>query len=251
MNFEPDGSFPAHEADPMIEKNTLALREKIVAEKCDLGIAPDGDGDRYFFFDEKGELVPQAVLRGIMAQIELCLNPNAVVAYDIRPGRITKDMIDELHGKAVISPVGHSLIKELMIKENAVFGGESSGHYFYKLPYGTFEAPMILVLKFLQFVSEQNKPLFEIVAPLKRYANSGEINIKLADKQQAAAKIEMIKNKFADGQQIFIDGITVEYPDYWFNLRTSNTEALIRFTIEAKDFETMQKKRDEIIALLQ
>ena len=250
VNFELDGTFPAHEADPMKPENTAELCQKVVAEKCDLGIAPDGDGDRIFFIDEKGEVLPQAILRGIMAQIELKEHPGATVAYDIRPGRITQDMIDEYHGKAVVTPVGHSLIKEAMIRENAIFGGESSGHYFYKLPYGTFESPVILVLKLLKYLSEQNKPFSEVVAPFKRYASSGEINIHSASREQGAAKIEELKEKYADGKQIFIDGVSVEYPDYWFNLRSSNTEPVIRFTLEARTQGIMEQKRDEIINFL-
>lgn len=250
MNFELDGSFPVHEADPMKAENTAELCRKVVTEKCDLGIAPDGDGDRIFFIDERGEVLPQAILRGMMAQIELREHPGATVAYDIRPGRITKDMIEEFGGKAVVTPVGHSLIKEEMIKQGAIFGGESSGHYFYKLPYGTFEAPMLLILKLLKFISESGKPFSEIVAPFKRYAHSGEINTRVGNQAEAAAKIEQIKKLYQDGKQIFIDGVTVEYPDYWFNLRASNTEPLIRFTIEARSPEIMAAKRDEIMALL-
>jgi len=250
MNFELDGTFPAHEADPMKPENTQALCQRVVAEGADLGIAPDGDGDRIFFIDEKGEVIPQAILRGLMAQIELLQHPGAKVAYDIRPGRITRDMIEELGGQAIVTRVGHSLIKEKMIEEDVIFGGESSGHYFYRLPYGTFEAPMVLILKLLQYVSETNKPFSEIIAPLKRYSHSGEINTKLASREAAQAKIEAIKEKYADGNQIFIDGITVEYPDFWFNLRSSNTEPVIRLTVEAKDLALMEAKRDELLALI-
>jgi phosphomannomutase len=195
-------------------------------------------------------MIPQAILRGMMALIELREHPGATVAYDIRPGKITRDMIDEFGGKAVVTPVGHSLIKEQMIKQGAIFGGESSGHYFYKRPYGTFETPMILILKLLKFISDSGKPFSEVVAPFKRYAHSGEINIKVASHDEIAAKIAQVKARYADGKQILIDGLTVEYPDFWFNLRGSNTEPLLRFTIEAKDPATMAAKRDEVLALL-
>jgi len=251
MNFELDGTFPAHGADPMKAENTQELRDRVVAEHADLGIAPDGDGDRIFFFDEKGDLLPQAILRGIMAQIELREHPGALVCYDIRPGRITKDMIDQVGGKSIVTAVGHSIIKEAMIKNDAIFGGESSGHYFYKLPYGTFEAPMILVEKFLEYISEQNKPLSEIVAPYKIYFNSGEINTDVGNAEAIQAKITEIKNKYSDGVQTFIDGLTVEYPEYWFNVRGSNTEPLIRLTVEAKSEEVMEAKLKEILAIIQ
>ena len=250
MNEIPDGTFPAHPADPMVPENTEALRKEIVDGHCDLGIASDGDGDRYFFFDEKGEVVPAEILRGIMAQIELRKNPGATVVYDVRPGKITKDMIEEAGGKPILAPVGHSLIKAKMIEEKAIFGGESSGHYFYKLPYGTFEAPIVLVYKFLTFLSEQNKPLSEIIAPYKRYFNSGEINTHLENREAGSQKIEKIAEKFKDCKQSLLDGLTVESEDYWFNVRLSNTEPLIRFIVEARTKALMEEKRREILVLV-
>ncbi|MDP3965178.1 MAG: phosphomannomutase/phosphoglucomutase [bacterium] len=249
MNEAVDGTFPAHPADPMKDENTADLRKKILAERCDMGIASDGDGDRYFIFDEKGEAVPQAILRGLMAQIELHEHPGATVVYDVRPGRVTKEMIDEVGGTPVVAPVGHSLIKEKMILENAIFGGESSGHYFYKLPYGTFEAPVVLIYKFLAFLSAQEKPLSEVVAPYKRYVNSGEINSRLADRDAGLSKIEEMKKVYQEKQNT-IDGLTVEYPEFWFNVRLSNTEPLIRLIVEARDKKTMENKRDELLALI-
>jgi phosphomannomutase len=250
QNFELDGTFPSGDADPMPEEHTVAIRKRVVAEKADLGIATDGDGDRYFFVDEKGEMLPQSILRGIMALIELEENPGATVVYDIRPGRITKDMIDEHGGRAIVAPVGHSLIKELMVKENAIFGGESSGHYAYKLPYGTLEAPLLLVLKLLVFISKQNKPFSEIIAPFKRYYHSGEVNLKVEGREEVEKKIELVKEKYKDGEQNFLDGLTVEYPDFWFNIRASNTEPLLRFALEARSKEVMEAKREEIKQIL-
>jgi phosphomannomutase len=179
VNFKLDGSFPSHEADPLKEENLELLKEKVRENKADLGITSDGDGDRYFFVDENGDALRQEVLRGIMAQIELAENSGATVAYDIRPGRITKDMIEEMGGKSIVTPVGHSLIKEIMIKNDAVFGGESSGHYFYKKNYGTFEMPAILIAKFLKFLSEKNMVFSEVVKPYQKYFHSGEINFRV------------------------------------------------------------------------
>jgi phosphomannomutase len=251
MNFKPDGSFPAYRsADPMPAENMRVIRSRVVEEKADLGIAIDGDGDRYFFFDEKGEELPQAILRGLMAQIALQESPGATVIYDVRPGKITKDMIDEVGGKSIPAPVGHTIIKEWMIRENAVFGGESSGHHFFKLPYGTFEAPVLLVLRLLKHISEKGKSLSEIVAPYKRYSHSGEINLEMEDRAEIEAKIEEIKQKYSDGHQFYIDGLSVEYPEYWFSLRASNTEPMIRFTLEAVNPQLMAEKRDEILQLL-
>lgn len=250
LNEVPDGNFPAHPADPMVEENTRDLRSLIIEKKCDLGIASDGDGDRYFFFDEKGEVVPMEILRGIIAQIELEKNPRAKIVHDVRPGKITTDLIVDAGGTPIISPVGHSLMKETMLSEDAVFGGESSGHFFYKLPYGTFEAPIVLVVRFLEYISKQNKPLSEIVAPHKLYANSGEINTRLDSREQGLAVLEKIKAAYAGGKQHFIDGLSIEFPDFWFSVRLSNTEPLIRLIVESPDRQTMETRRDEILALM-
>lgn len=247
LNEKLDGTFPVHQPDPLAEENLKLLQDAVSENQADLGIGPDGDGDRYFFIDDKGEIVRQEILRGIMAQIALKENPGATVCYDIRPGRITKDMIEEAGGKASVTRVGHSLIKEQMLKENSVFGGESSGHYFYKFKYGTFEAPIVLTLKFLEFLSVQNKSLSEVIAPYRKYFHSGEINTKVPD---VKAKIDEIKGKYSDGQQSFLDGITVEYPDYWFNVRPSNTEPLLRLNLEARSKQLMEQKRDEVLAIM-
>ena len=247
VNFKLDGSFPSHEADPLKEENLELLKKEVIRNKADFGITADGDGDRYFFVDGKGNSLRQEVLRGIMAQIELADNKGATVAYDIRPGRITKDMIEEMGGKSVVTPVGHSLIKEIMIKDNLVFGGESSGHYFYRKPYGTFEMPAILIAKFLKFLSEKNMSFSEVVKPYQRYFHSGEINFKV---KSVAEKLKEIEEKYSDGEIIKIDGVTVEYSDWWFNVRGSNTEPVIRLNLEAKTEELMEEKVGEVKKLI-
>ena len=247
LNFDLDGTFPSHQPDPLQEENLEPTQKAVLKNKADMGIVPDGDGDRYFFIDEKGQIIRQEILRGIMAQLALKEFPGATVCYDIRPGKITKDMIEAVGGRASVTKVGHSLIKEQMIRESAVFGGESSGHYFYKFDFGTFESPVRLVLKFLGFISEQGKPVSEIVAPYKVYFHSGEINEKVSD---AKAKIDEIKQKYSNGHESFLDGVTVEYDDYWFNVRSSNTEPLLRLNLEAKSNELMKQKRDEVLAII-
>lgn len=244
LNFELDGTFPAHQPDPLDEKNLRILQTAVREQRADLGIAPDGDGDRYFLVDERGDVVRQEILRGIMAQIALREQPGATVCYDIRPGRITRDLIEAAGGRSVVTPVGHSLIKEIMIKEGAVFGGESSGHYFYQFPNGTFEAPIVLVTKFLVWLSEQDQSLSGAVAAYRKYFHSGEINSKVAD---VKATLEKIKERYADAKLDLLDGVTVEYPDWWFNVRGSNTEPLIRLNLEARTRELMEQKRDEIL----
>ncbi|MFH0852978.1 MAG: phosphomannomutase/phosphoglucomutase [bacterium] len=247
LNFELDGNFPSHQPDPIVAENRELTRQEVIKHKADLGIVPDGDGDRYFFIDEQGNNIPQGILRGIMAQIALKENPGATVCYDIRPGKITQDMIEAVNGHGIVTRVGHSLIKETMLKEKAVFGGESSGHYFYKFPFGTFEAPITLVMKFLVYLSEQDKPASEVVKPYDIYFHSGEINSKVDDVQ---GKLKLIKETFSDGKINELDGITVEYPDWWCNIRPSNTEPLLRLALEARSQEIMEQKRDEILALI-
>ncbi len=247
LNFTLDGTFPVHQPDPLDEKNLKIVQDAVREHHADLGIAPDGDGDRYFFIDNNGDVVRQEIVRGIMARLALREHPGATVAYDIRPGRITKDMIDEAGGHTLLTPVGHALIKAIMVKENAVFGGESSGHYYYQREYGTFEMPIVFVLKFLVWLSEQNKPLTEAIAPLKKYFHSGEINSTVPDVQEKLAEIQEL---YKDGRVNLLDGVTVEYPDFWFNVRGSNTEPLIRLNLEARSKKLMEQKRDEVLAII-
>ncbi len=251
INFELDGKFPSHEPDPLKEENLEQIKRKVIEEKADLGIATDGDADRYFFIDNEGNTIRQEILRGIMAQIAIKENPGATVCYDIRPGKITKDMIEEVGGKASVTRVGHSLIKEQMIKEGAVFGGESSGHYFYKTNWGVFETPFILLAKFLLFVSQQEKPVADIIKPLKKYPNSGEININLSETTDKNKVLETIKERYKDGEIDELDGVSVTYNDFWFNVRASNTEPKIRLTVEAINQQIMEKRKEEIFNLIQ
>ncbi len=247
MNFELDGSFPSHEADPFKAENVADLKKRVVKERADLGIATDGDGDRIFFIDNAGEVVEPAIIRGIMAKIFLRERPGAKIAYDIRPGRITRDMIEEAGGVPIITKVGHSLIKEQTIREGAYFAGESSGHFFLNMDHGCYEVPMIVTLKLLQELSESGKTLSEYVKPLKRYFHSGEINSKVRDVQEV---LDAVRQKYKDGKQDSLDGISVAYADFWFNVRGSNTEPLIRLNLEAKTKEVMEKKRDEVLGLI-
>lgn len=247
INFNLDGSFPSHEADPLKEENLELLKEAVIKNKADLGIAPDGDADRYFFVDEKGNTLRQEILRGIMAQIELAEHPGATVCYDIRPGRITRDMIEESGGKAVVTKVGHSLIKETMIANGAIFGGESSGHYFYKRDYGTFEMPIILVAKFLKFLSDKKMTLSEAIKPYEKYFHSGEINFKVRNVAEKLAEAEKI---YSDAKINKLDGLTVEYPDWWFNLRGSNTEPVIRLNLESRSKELTEEKVKEVSEII-
>ncbi|PJA45145.1 phosphomannomutase/phosphoglucomutase [Candidatus Uhrbacteria bacterium CG_4_9_14_3_um_filter_50_9] len=247
MYWELDGTFPNHESNPFKPENIVDLQKTVVELGADVGIATDGDGDRIFFVDDKGQLVTPAVLRGLLAQIALRDHPGATICYDIRPGKITEDMIVEAGGKPSVTRVGHSLIKEQMRKEGAVFGGESSGHFFYAFETGVYEGPVTVAMQMLQEMTRQGKPLSEIVEPLERYVHSGEINFTVEDKEGMMNKI---KQHFREGTLSELDGITLTYQDFWFNVRPSNTESTLRLNLEAVDRATMEAKRDEVIALI-
>lgn len=247
MFWDFDGSFPNHEADPFKEENTKAICEKVLELGADLGITTDGDGDRIFFVDDKGRVVEPAILRGLLAQIALREHPGATICYDIRPGKITHDMIVEAGGVPSVTRVGHSLIKEQMRSVGAVFGGESSGHFFYAFPTGVYEGPVTVAAQILQEMTRREMKLSEIVESLERYVHSGEINFVVEDK---AGMMERLKQKFSDGELMTLDGITITYPDFWFNVRASNTEPKLRLNLEAVDRATMEAKRDEIIAFI-
>ncbi|MFA6995537.1 MAG: phosphomannomutase/phosphoglucomutase [Patescibacteria group bacterium] len=247
LNFKLDGSFPSHEADPLKEENLQQLKLRVLQEKADLGIATDGDGDRIFFVDNTGETINPAIIRGLLAKIFLIDKPGAKIGYDVRPGKITVDLILENGGQPVVTHVGHSLIKEQMIKENIYFAGESSGHFYLQGEAGCFEYPGVMILKLLVLFSKANQSVADYVNQYKKYFSSGEINRTVADKETVFQKI---RTKYADGQLNELDGVSVTYPDFWFNVRGSNTEPLIRLNLEAVDQKTMEAKRNEVLEFI-
>lgn len=249
LNFKLDGSFPAHQADPFKDENIKDLRVRVVKHQADLGIATDGDADRIFFIDEKGEMIEPAIIRGIMAQVVLRHNPGAKVGYDIRPGMITREMIENNGGRPFVTRVGHSLIKKKSLEENAVFSGESSGHFFFKTPYGFYETPLIVALVMFEELSQSGKKASEWVAPWRKYFHSGEINSEVADKTGKMKELEKIFGPDAKAVS-WLDGVTVEHDDWWFNVRPSNTEPLLRLNLEARNKETMEQKRDEVLKVI-
>ena len=248
MNWELDGSFPAHEADPFKEGNLRGLCARVNQTQADLGLATDGDGDRIFFVDENGEPVEPGITRAILSKIFLRENPGAKICYDIRPGKITYDTIIENGGVPIVTRVGHSLIKEKTIEEGAVFAGESSGHFFLNMgEEGCYEVPLIVTLKILAELSLSGLKFSEYIRPYKRYFHSGEINSRVVN---AAEKLTEITEKYKDGQKNDLDGITIEYPEFWFNVRSSNTEPLLRLNLEAKTKELMEEKREEVLDII-
>jgi len=250
MNFPLDGTFPAHQADPFKEENVIDIKKRVIQEQADLGIALDGDADRIFFIDNKGEFVEPGIIRGILSKEVLKHKPNSRICYDIRPGMITKDMIIENGGTASITKVGHTLIKLQSIEEGAEFAGESSGHFFFKTDYGFYETPLIVALIILKEISETNKTLSEITTPLKKYFHSSEINSIVKDKEAVMNRIEQHFKESAKSIS-HLDGISIEHEDYWFNVRPSNTESLLRLNLEARTKEIMEQKRDEVLKIIQ
>lgn len=247
INFKLDGNFPAHEADPLKTENLEQIKNEVIKNKADLGITTDGDGDRIFFIDNKGELVDQSIIRGLLSKLFLQEKPKAKIGFDVRPGKITEDLILENGGRPIKTKVGHSLIKEQMLKENIYFSGESSGHFFLNMEIGCFEVPNIVILKLLQEFSSKNTPLSEQIKSYKKYFHSGEINEEVKDKNKVFNNLE---KKYKSGSINKLDGITITFKDFWFNVRASNTENKIRLNLEAINKKMMKQKRDEVLKII-
>jgi len=239
-----DGRFPNHPPDPLPPKNLKALRAAVLAKKADLGIAFDGDGDRIIFVDEKGEPVSGNFIAALMANLILKKHPGEKILYDVRSSNIIKETIESGGGKPVIGRIGHSFIKEKMRKEQILFASELSGHYYHKNHYFC-EAPFFVLFTILKELSK--KPFSQLIEPYKKYYHSGEINFEIADKKTA---ILLLEKRYADGRLLKIDGLRVDYQDWWFLARASNTEPLLRLVIEAKTKALLDKKKEELKALL-
>ena len=240
---ELDGNFPNHEPNPLKEENMSFLKEKIKQEKADLGVAFDGDGDRLFFIDEKGQSVSSDLILALMAS--LIVKGKEKILYDVRSSNIVKETIESLGGIPVLSRVGHSFIKEKMKKEDIVFGGEYSGHFFSKNHYFT-ECPYFVLFNIIEKMKKENKTLSQLIEPFRKYFHSGEINFKVENKEEI---IKQIKEKYKEGKTMEIDGLRVDFPDWWFLVRASNTEPLIRLIVEAKNKELMAEKKNELLKL--
>jgi phosphomannomutase len=248
--FEIDGSFPNHEANPLIEENRRDITEAVIARKADIGIAWDGDADRCFFIDGTGEFISGDFITALLAQAFLLKQPGSTIIYDLRASFAVRDIVAAHGGKALMNRVGHSYIKRRMRDTNAVFGGEVTGHYYFRDNHFA-DNGMIPALLILELMSKQGKTLHELLAPLReKYFISGEINTKLAHMDLVQGKLDVIAKKYADGTQATLDGLSVEYPDWHFNVRPSNTEPLLRLNLEATTAVKMAEKRDEVLALI-
>jgi phosphomannomutase len=250
LSFEIDGSFPNHEANPLIEENRREITEEVIRQKADVGIAWDGDADRCFFIDETGDFIAGDFVTALLAQAFLLKQPGATIIYDVRASWAVKDVVTAHGGKALMNRVGHAFIKRRMRETNAVFGGEVTGHYYFRDNYYC-DNGLIPALMMLELMSKHGKSLHELLAPLReKYFISGEINTKLAHMDHVGPKLGEIAQKYTDGKQYRLDGLSVEYPDWHFNVRPSNTEPLLRLNLEAKTPQQMAEKRDEVLALI-
>ena len=248
--FEVDGRFPNHEANPLIEENRRDITERVIADKADIGIAWDGDADRCFFIDGAGEFVPGDFVTALLAEAFLLKHPGATIIYDLRASHAVKDVVERYGGTSLMNRVGHAFFKRRMRETGAIFGGEVTGHYYFR---DNFYADngFIPALLMLELMSKKGQSLRELLEPLRqRYFISGEINTKLPSMDAVPSKLAEIAAQYADGQQYKMDGISVEYPDWHFNVRASNTEPLLRLNLEAATPELMAQKRDEVVGLI-
>ncbi|HOW13125.1 MAG TPA: phosphomannomutase/phosphoglucomutase [Candidatus Pacearchaeota archaeon] len=249
MNFKLDGRFPKHEANPLKFETLKDLQKKVIKEKADLGIAPDGDGDRVFFIDEKGKIIPASHITALLSKELLRMFPKEKIAFDIRYIFTPKEIVLKEKGFPIITPVGHALISEKMREKNALFAGESSGHYFFRQT-GFAESSLLVILLVLEIISRENKPISKILKPLISSFESGEINFELKDKKLIKNKFKILKEHYKNGKISLLDGLSIEYPDWRFNLRASNTEPLLRLNLEAKSKKILKEKQKEVLSLL-
>ena len=250
---EYDGDFPNHDANPLHHETLKDLQSLMKANpgKYAFGVAYDGDADRAGFLDEKGEIIPMDFVTALISQDLLASNPGAACFYDLRSTKVCEEVIAAAGGKPMMSRVGHSFIKEQMRQNDAIFAGELSGHYYFKAN-STAESSSMATFALANIVSASDKPLSELIAPLKKYSQSGEINTKTVT--PPAEILAKIKSIYASKARVFeLDGVSVDAWDaegYWANVRMSNTEPLVRLNLEGKTKEIMEAKRDEFLAII-
>jgi phosphomannomutase len=247
--FEPDGTFPNHQPNPLLPENREFVIGKVREDGAELGAAFDGDADRCFFIDDTGEFVPGDFVTALLAESMLEKNPGAKVIYDVRASWAVPETIERAGGIPLINRVGHAFIKERMREEGAAFGGEVSGHYYFRDFYQA-DSGVIPFLLMLELISKRGRRLSELLRPYReRYFLTGELNVPVSD---VAVKLQEIKERFSsEGKVSHLDGISVEAEDWHFNVRPSNTEPLLRLNLEALSEPLMEEKRDEVLALMQ
>lgn len=245
MNFELDGSFPSHEANPMKAETLVGVQQRIRDENADWGIATDGDGDRIYFLDERGEVVPPSIVTALIARELLKKNGGGKIVADLKYILNTKKVVEENGGELIVWKTGHAFITQKIQETGALFAGEASGHYYFKATGGA-EASMPVILIILSVMSRENKKLSEIAEEFRAAKESGEINFEVED---AKAMIEALKEKYPDGKISELDGVMIEYPTYRISLRSSNTEPLLRLNVE-EDLNDVQNRHEDIVKFI-
>ncbi|MCW2866436.1 MAG: phosphomannomutase [Marmoricola sp.] len=249
MYFELDGTFPHHEANPIEPANLVDLQQRVREVGADIGLAFDGDADRCFLVDERGELVSPSTLTGLIAARELAKEPGAVIIHNLITSRGVPEIVRELGGEPVRTRVGHSFIKARMAETGAVFGGEHSGHFYFR-DFWRADSGMLAALHALAALAESDQPLSQVLAPYARHVASGEINSTVADQAAVVAELEQDWGSRPGVSVDHLDGLTVSHEDWWFNVRASNTEPLLRLNAEGRDDATMTQVRDDVLAVI-
>lgn len=244
--FELDGSFPNHPSNPLEPQSQVAISRKVLEMEADFGVIFDGDTDRLFFIDERGEFIRADMTLLLLARLMLEREPGAAIVYNLICSRVVPEKIEEWGGRPIRSAVGFVNVASNLRKHNGIMGGELSAHYSFR-DNGYADSGFIAFLILLQLLSESSKKLSELIAPFKKYFKGDEINFRVQD---ATVVIDFLKDKFGDGRQDELDGLTVQYPDWWFNVRPSNTEPLLRITIEAATAEMFEEKQGELKMLI-
>jgi phosphomannomutase len=246
LYFELDGSFPNHPASPIEPENMADLQAAVRKHHCDLGVAFDGDADRMFIVDEKGDLIDGSTVTALVALNTLKRHPGSKVLYNLICSRSVPELIAKYGGIPVRSQVGHSLIKKTMREEDVIFGGEHSGHFYFRDNWYA-DSGMIALMQCLELFSEAGKPVSEVIAPIDTRFRSGEINSTVKD---IPAKLKQLQEHYKDASIDHLDGVTISYPHWWMNVRPSNTEPLLRLNVEGDTKELMEQHRDEALELI-
>ena len=248
--FTVDGTFPTHEANPLIEENRADIVARVRSTSGEIGIAWDGDADRCFFIDEDGEFISGDFVTALLAEAFLLKEPGATIVYDLRASYAVKDVAAKYGGTAVMNRVGHAFFKGRMRELNAVFGGEVTGHYYFRDNFYCDNGfiPAVLIL---ELMSKKQQSLKQMLEPLRaKYFISGEINTKMPNMEAMSARIAAIEARYRDAKVSKLDGISIEYPDWHFNVRASNTEPLLRLNLEGTTADQMERKRDEVLSII-
>lgn len=245
INFKHEGTFK-HEPDPLVEKNLAELKRTIKKQKCDFGVCFDGDADRLMMVDENGNNIGCDLITALMSSYFLKKQPNSTIVYDLRSSLVVSEEILKHGGTPRRERVGHSFMKKALRDSHAIFGGELSGHFYYRDNYNA-DSGVITLVHMLNILSKTNLSVSKLIEPLRRYYSSGEKNFKVRDKQ---AKMEELTKKYRDGEIDYLDGVTIRYKNWWFNCRPSNTEPFLRLNVETKEAQLLEEKLSELKSIL-